>query len=168
MINQGEINRILDSYDLSRLAVGTLGSHSALNIFKGAKEEGFRTVCICKNSDKILYEKFPLADEVIIVKDFTELLEETLQKKLRQLNTVLIPHGSFTAYLSTEQMTDSLFVPMFGNRQLLHWEANREEQRQWLLKAGLKLPKTFEKPEDIRGLTIAKLPEPRAEKATSS
>ena len=39
---------VLDGYDLKNIAIGTLGSHTALNIFKGAKEEGFRTVCVCK------------------------------------------------------------------------------------------------------------------------
>lgn len=158
MITQKQVAEILSEYDHDKLAIGTLGSHSALNIFKGAKELGFRTVCICKKTDEILYKKFPLADEIIFVKDFTELLDTELQEKLRKLNTVLIPHGSFTAYLSTEQMTNNLHVPMFGNRMLLHWEAGRERQKQWLLKAGLRLPRTFEKPEDIKGLIIAKLP----------
>jgi 5-formaminoimidazole-4-carboxamide-1-(beta)-D-ribofuranosyl 5'-monophosphate synthetase len=150
--------KILRKYDLSKLAIGTLGSHSALNIFKGAKEEGFKTVCICKENDTIVYKKFPLVDEIILVKDFTELLSERLQEKLRRLNVVLIPHGSFTAYLSTEQITDSLYVPMFGNRELLHWEANRNEQEEWLRKAGLRLPATFKKPDEIDRLIIAKLP----------
>ena len=158
MITSEVIDGIIDEYDLDNLAIGTLGSHSALNIFKGAKQEGFRTVCICKQSDMILYKRFPLADETIIVKEFTELLDEPLQKRLRELSTILIPHGSFTAYLSTEQMTNSLYVPMLGNRQLLHWEANRQEQEEWLRRSGLKLPKTYEKPEDIEGLVIAKLP----------
>lgn len=157
MINQEEINKILGKYDEKDLAIGTLGSHSALNIFKGAKEEGFKTVCICKENDTIVYKKFPLVDKTIIVKDFTELLNESLQEQLRKLNTLLIPHGSFTAYLSTQQITDNLLVPMFGNRQLLHWEANREKQAEWLRRAGLRLPKTFEKPEQIDRLVIAKL-----------
>ena len=81
-----------------------------------------------------------------------------MQEKLRKLNVVLVPHGSFTAYLSTEELTDSLFVPMFGNRQLLHWEANRKSQEEWLRQAGLRLPATFKTPEDIDRLVIAKLP----------
>ncbi len=158
MINNQDITKILEKYDISRLAVGTLGSHSSLNIFKGAREEGFRTVCVCKEKDAIMYSKYPLVDELIIVKDFTELLSESMQEKLRMLNVVLIPHGSFTAYLSTEELTDSLFVPMFGNRQLLHWEANRKSQEEWLRQAGLRLPETFKTPEDIDRLIIAKLP----------
>ena len=81
-----------------------------------------------------------------------------MQEKLRKLNVVLIPHGSFTAYLSTKQLTDDLLVPMFGNRELLHWEADRNEQEEWLRKAGLRLPATFKSPEEIDRLTIAKLP----------
>jgi 5-formaminoimidazole-4-carboxamide-1-(beta)-D-ribofuranosyl 5'-monophosphate synthetase len=158
MITPQQIAEVLSKYDQDRLAIGTLGSHSALNIFKGAKELGFRTVCVCKKADEILYRKFPLADEIILVKDYNELLDAKLQEKLRKLNTVLVPHGSFTAYLSTEQLTDCLRVPMFGNRMLLHWEAGRERQRQWLEKAGLRLPKTIESPEQIKDLVIAKLP----------
>jgi 5-formaminoimidazole-4-carboxamide-1-(beta)-D-ribofuranosyl 5'-monophosphate synthetase len=158
MIGSQDIAKILQKYDQNKLAIGTLGSHSSLNIFKGAKEEGFRTVCICKEKDAIMYQKYPLVDELIIVKDFTELLSEKLQERLRKLNVILIPHGSFTAYLSTEELTDRLFVPMFGNRKLLHWEADRKEQEEWLRQAGLLLPATFKTPEDIDRLIIAKLP----------
>ena len=158
MITQSDVSKIVEKYDQKKIAIGTLGSHSSLNIFKGAKEEGFRTVCICKEKDAIMYQKFPLADELIVVKDFTELLNETLQEKLRALNVVLIPHGSFTAYLSTDELVNSLHVPMYGNRQLLHWEADRKTQEEWLRQAGLRLPATFKTPEDIDRLIIAKLP----------
>lgn len=158
MITPKKIEKIVSGYDLRNLTIGTLGSHSALNIFKGAKEEGFKTVSLCKKEDKILYEKFPLADKVIIVKDFKDLLDEKIQEKLRSLNTILVPHGSFTAYLSTEQLTNELYVPMFGNRQLLQWEASRTKQEEWLRSAGLRLPRTYKKPEEIKGLAIAKLP----------
>jgi len=158
LITPQKIAKILSGYDLDKLTIGTLGSHSALNIFKGAKEEGFKTVSICKKEDTIVYKKFPLADEIIVVKSFTELLDEKLQQRLLDLNVVLIPHGSFTAYLSTEQLTNDLYVPMFGNRMLLHWEASRTKQEEWLRSSGLKLPKTFRKPSEIKGLAIAKLP----------
>jgi len=158
MTTSANIGKIVEKYDQNKIAIGTLGSHSSLNIFKGAKEEGFRTVCICKEKDAIMYQKFPLVDELIIVKDFSELLSEALQERLRKLNVVLIPHGSFTAYLSTDELVNSLNVPMFGNRQLLHWEADRKEQEEWLRQAGLRLPATFKTPEDIDRLIIAKLP----------
>lgn len=158
MTSSADIAKVMEKYDQKKLSIGTLGSHSSLNIFKGAKEEGFRTVAICKEQDVIMYQKYPLADEIITVKDFTELLKPALQEKLRKLNVVLVPHGSFTAYLSTEELQNSLNVPMFGNRRLLDWEADRKAQEDWLRQAGLRLPETFKTPEDIDRLIIAKLP----------
>ena len=158
MIPKTEINNILADYDSKKITVGTIGSHSALNIFKGAKEEGFNTVCVCKKESKIVYKRFPLADQIITVNDYSELLDENVQQKLRQDNTILVPHGSFNAYVGTDQMIDKLNVPLFGNRELLHWETNRAKQREWLQRAGLRLPKTFDAPKDIEGLVIAKFP----------
>lgn len=158
MITHEEIGKLIHKYNLRELSIGTIGSHSALNIFKGAKEEGFRTVCICKEKDLIVYKKFRLADEIIVVEDYAELLSDKVQEKLRALNTIVVPHGSFTAYLSTGQLINDFYVPMFGNRRLLQWEASREKQEKWLRKAGLKIPRTFRSPDEINGLTIAKLP----------
>lgn len=158
MIPKTEINNILADYDKNKITVGTLGSHSALNIFKGAKEEGFKTVCVCKKESEIVYKRFPLADQLIIVKDYVNLLDDSVQRKLKQANTILIPHGSFNAYVGTEQMIDKLELPLFGNRELLHWETDRERQREWLHRAGLRLPRTFDDPGDINGLVIAKFP----------
>jgi 5-formaminoimidazole-4-carboxamide-1-(beta)-D-ribofuranosyl 5'-monophosphate synthetase len=153
-----DMHNILGRYDQKNIAIGTLGSHSALNIFKGAKEEGFKTVCICKENDAIIYKKFGLVDELILVHDFTDLMTEPLQEKLRRLNVILIPHGSFTAFLSTEDLTSHLHVPMFGNKELLHWEADRKKQYELLRKAGLRLPATVKTPDEIDRLIIAKLP----------
>lgn len=157
MIDKDKINDVLRKYDKDKITIGTLGSHSALNIFKGAKEEGLRTACICKKGHEIVYKKFPLADEIIPVSDFRELLNDRVQEKLRELNTILIPHGSFTAYVTTDEIAEKLYVPMFGNRELLQWEADREKQREWLQRAGLTLPRIFN-PKEIEGLAIVKFP----------
>lgn len=158
MISKTEVDNILGNYDNRKITIGTLGSHSALNIFKGAKEEGFNTVCICNKETEIVYQRFQLVDQIILVEDFGELLDDDVQQKLREGNTILIPHGSFNAYVGTDRMINSLRVPLFGNRELLDWETDREKQREWLKKAGLKLPKTFENPDDIEDLVIAKFP----------
>ena len=158
MITKTEIDGMLNSYDQTKITVGTLGSHSALNIFKGAKEEGFDTVCVCKKKSEIVYKRFPVADQIIIVDDFKELLNENMQTILKQQNTILVPHGSFNAYVGTKNIIDNLKIPLFGNRELLYWETDRETQRKWLKNAGLTLPKTFEDPDDIDRLVIAKFP----------
>ncbi|WP_309492897.1 formate--phosphoribosylaminoimidazolecarboxamide ligase [Candidatus Hecatella orcuttiae] len=158
MISKDEIDEVLRSYDKGKISIGTLGSHSALNIFKGAQEEGFRTVCICRKGDEIVYQRFPVADDILVVEGFRDLLNDDVQEKLRRLNTILVPHGSFTAYISTGDLMNELRLPLFGNRQLLLWEADREKQREWLGRAGLNLPKIFKDPEDIEGLVIVKFP----------
>ena len=164
MIEKEEIEALVERYNLEKVSIGTLGSHSALNIFKGAKEEDFRTVCICTRSREIVYRKFQLVDEFIFVEKFSDLLNKEVQKRLRELNTILVPHGSFNAYIGMEGILSDLYVPMFGNRRLLQWEINREKQREWLKRAGLRLPKTYESPNDVDKLVIVKFPGARGGK----
>ena len=75
MISKEKVNSILEEYESRKITIGTLGSHSALNIFKGAKEEGFNTICVCRKKDEIVYQRFPLADQVILVENFGEILK---------------------------------------------------------------------------------------------
>jgi len=64
----------------------------------------------------------------------------TLMDELDRRKAIIVPHGSFVAYLSLEQHK-KMTVPYFGNKAVLDWEASRELQRQWLSRAGLKLPR---------------------------
>ncbi len=164
MISKDEIDDILADYDSEDIRIATLGSHSALNIFKGARDEGLGTICLAREADEITYRRFPLADEIIPVEGFGDLLNEDTQKRLRESNAILIPHGSFNAYMSMEDILDRLRVPMFGNRILLNWEIDRERQREWLKRAGLRLPRTYEDPSLIDRLVIAKFPGARGGK----
>ncbi len=156
-----EILRILSSYNQEEIRIGTIGSHSALNILKGAKEEGFETVCICRERERFVYESFGVADHIIQVDDYRELLDDAVQKKLTELNTVLVPHGSYNAYIGSLY---NLRVPVFGNRVLMEWETKREKQKEWLERAGLKLPRTYATPDEIDGLVIVKYPGARGGK----
>jgi 5-formaminoimidazole-4-carboxamide-1-(beta)-D-ribofuranosyl 5'-monophosphate synthetase len=164
MITKGDIDDLLERYDKNKVTIGTLGSHSALNIFKGAKEEGFGTICLCKKNDDVVYQRFPLADDIILVESFRELLHDNIQERLRHKNALLIPHGSFNAYIGAERIMSELLIPLFGNRELLSWETDRERQRDWLQRAGITLPRIFKDPKDMEGLVIAKLPGARGGK----
>ncbi len=146
---------ILKNYNKDEISIATLGSHSALNILKGAKEEGFKTICIARKRERVIYESFGVADEIWEVSDFTQLLDESVQKRLREANAILIPHGSFNAYIGK---FDKLLVPIFGNRVLMEWETKRENQEKWLRNAGLRMPKTFQSPKEIDRLVIVKYP----------
>ena len=147
------ILRVLKSYDRNKIRIATLGSHSALNILRGAKDEGFETICICRREDSKIYRNFGVADEIFEVSSFLELLSPEVQDFLRRRNAILIPHGSFNAYIGK---LDELEVPIFGNRKLMEYEMDRERQREWFLKAGLRIPKVFRSPEEIDRLCIVK------------
>ena len=118
----------------------TLASHSALQILKGARDEGFKTIAICDEKHVRPYQSFQVADEIIVVKNFSEL--PSLDKKLAALNAVLIPHGSLINALDTTAIS-KLTMPYYGNKHILPWESNRMKQRQWLGKAGMQQPRIF-------------------------
>ncbi|MBI2664511.1 formate--phosphoribosylaminoimidazolecarboxamide ligase [Candidatus Woesearchaeota archaeon] len=134
-------------------AIATLGSHSALQILKGAKDEGFKTIAICEKGRDRPYRMFGVADEIITVNRFSDLPEKV--NELRDKKAIIVPHGTFTGVMSQEEI-EKLNLLYFGNRKILKWEYNRQMQREWLKKAGLILPKIFAQPEDIDSPVIIK------------
>jgi len=133
--------------------IATLASHSSLQILKGAKDEGFRTLAICKKGGEKVYKTFNVADEIVVVDDFSEL--KSLDKELHTQNVILIPHGSFVTYCDLDDLK-SLKTNYFGNRNILSWEVDRVKQRKWLAMANVIQPKIFKNPEDIEGPVIVK------------
>lgn len=133
--------------------IATLGSHSALQILKGAKDEGFRTLAICKKGTEEVYKHYQVADEFIILDSYRQF--NTIENQLIKENAIIIPHGSFIAYLGTQYVED-LKVPSFGNKKILKWESDRDMERIWLTNAGLQMPKIFKQPKDIDRPVIVK------------
>ncbi|MBS7624595.1 MAG: formate--phosphoribosylaminoimidazolecarboxamide ligase [Candidatus Bathyarchaeia archaeon] len=136
-------------------SIATLGSHSALQILKGAKDEGFRTIAICKSDHAFVYRHFGVADEIIEIQSYSEF--PTLEDALLKRNAILIPHASLIAYVDLKAI-EGMKVPYYGNRKILFWESDRERQRIWLEKAGLNLPKVFNDPSEIDRPAIVKFP----------
>src|SRR3989338_4465223 len=119
----------------------TLGSHSALQILKGAKDEGFKTAVVAIPNRIPLYKSYPnFIDEILEIKSWDEFpkLEEELIKR----DCIIIPHGSFVAYLGMDE-NKGMKVPYFGNKKVLDWEENRKMQRTWMEEAGVKVPHRF-------------------------
>ncbi|WP_297435348.1 formate--phosphoribosylaminoimidazolecarboxamide ligase [Thermococcus sp.] len=130
------------------MRVSTYASHSALQILKGAKDEGFETVAFGKARVKPLYTRyFPVAD-YFIEGSYPE-------EKLLELDAVVIPTGSFVAHLGIE-LVEKMRVPYYGNKEILKWESDRSLERRWLEKAKLRLPRVYEDPDDIDGPVIVK------------
>lgn len=130
------------------MRIATYASHSALQILKGAKQEGFETIAFGKARVKPLYTRyFPVADYFI---------EGTYpEEQLLELDAVIIPTGSFVAHLGVE-LVERMEVPYYGNKEVLKWESDRSLERWWLERAGLRLPKAYEDPDDIDGPVIVK------------
>ncbi len=142
---------ILSSYHPQQIAVGTICSHSALQILYGARQEGFKTVGIIKPDRRPVYDAYQAAkpDFYVEVKDWSDILDAKIQQELIDRNTIIVPHGSFVEYIGPSNITGMFNVPVLGNRGTLEWESDRSKQRQWLQKAGLNLPREFPSPDDI-------------------
>ncbi|MHB8603935.1 MAG: formate--phosphoribosylaminoimidazolecarboxamide ligase [Thermoplasmatota archaeon] len=147
--------RALEEYDLDRLTLATVCSHSSLQLFNGAKKEGFRTLGICVGAPPRYYEAYPLGrpDEFLVLKDYAELFARA--EELRKKNVLVVPHGSFVEYVGAKKFLD-LAVPSFGNRRVLEWETDRNVERRWLEQSGLTLPKHIDDPRDIIEPVIVK------------
>ncbi|HEV3156325.1 MAG TPA: formate--phosphoribosylaminoimidazolecarboxamide ligase [Candidatus Baltobacteraceae bacterium] len=136
-------------------AIATMGSHSALQILKGAHDEGFRTLAIVNRKTERLYRSFAFVDEVLVIERYQDF-PSIVPRLENNARTIIVPHGSFVAYLSDEEHK-AMRVPYFGNKAILDWEASRELQRQWLSAAGLMLPRQFKTGAEIDRPVIVKL-----------
>ncbi|MBI4393834.1 MAG: formate--phosphoribosylaminoimidazolecarboxamide ligase [Euryarchaeota archaeon] len=150
-----DISSILSRYDKNRLTVATVCSHSSLQIFNGARKEGFRTLGLCVGKPPRYYDAFPLGrpDEFLSVASLKDI--EAYQKDLVKRNAILVPHGSLVEYMGTD-VFERVPVPTFGNRKVLQWESDRERSRKWLESAGLRMPEVIADPKDINKPVIVK------------
>jgi 5-formaminoimidazole-4-carboxamide-1-(beta)-D-ribofuranosyl 5'-monophosphate synthetase len=133
--------------------IATVGSHTALQILKGARDEGFKTICITPPGRRKMYASFGLADEIIKIKDWKNF--NKIAQELNDKNAILIPHGSLVEYLGFAAM-EKLDCMHYGTRSIIKWESDRNKERQWLEGAGIKMPKVFTDPAKINCPVIVK------------
>jgi 5-formaminoimidazole-4-carboxamide-1-(beta)-D-ribofuranosyl 5'-monophosphate synthetase len=139
-----------------KVTIATLGSHCALQVLKGAKDEGFRTVLVSESKRLGLYRRFSFIDEIIEVDSFSEILDNSVGAKLRKKNAILIPHGTLISQMSSDQI-ESIKTPIFGNKWILRWEADREMKEKLMREARLTTPPSVGSKDGINGLCIVKL-----------
>ncbi len=132
------------------MIISTVGSHSALQILYGAKQESFRTKVYCLKGRENLYRRYPVADEIITVDSYKELL--TIQNAEDE---IFIPHGTIIAMLGKKAL--DIAIPMFGNKEGMKWEMERERNLQLLKESDIRTPYLF-KPHEIDRLSIVKFP----------
>ena len=161
MINSVQISNIIKNYDITKINIGVLGSHSALEVMDGAVDESIRTVCICQKGRETPYLRFKrLSDNVVVLDKFIDIINPEIQNKLRNLNVLMIAHRAFSVYIGYDNIENNFLIPIFGNRYLLKAEERTVPKNQYYLlnKSNIKYPKLF-KPQDITGPSIVKVQE---------
>ena len=160
---QQKIEEIMKGYRREEIKIGVVGSHSALEIGYGAKQEGFEVVVVCQKGREKTYTKQykNLFDHALLLEKFVDIAREENQRKLRELNTIFVPNRSFSVYVGYDIIENKFLVPIFGNRHILKIEERNVAKNQYYLleKAGIKRPKLFASPKDIDRLVIVKVPE---------
>ncbi len=136
-------------------AIATLGSHCALQVLKGAKDEGLKTILVCEKKREKLYRRFGFIDEFILVDSFLDVLDQKYSSILEQNNAILIPHGTLISQMSSEQI-ESFKTPVFGNKWILRWESNRDLKEKLMHGAKFDVPRSISNPKEINGLVIVK------------
>ena len=130
MISRRQVENIVNKYDSKNITIGTIGSHSALEIMDGAKDEDIKTVCICQKGRELPYQRFRrLTDEIIILDRFSDILSQENQEKLIQLNTIIIAHRAFTAYLGYDNIEK--------NYQYLETDKSYEQKNVCLIETSI-------------------------------
>lgn len=150
------------------VTIGTLGSHSALEVCEGATAEGLQNIVVAQRGREKPYiyykktedRKLGVVDEILLVEKFSEITEKRCVNYLKRRNTVFVPNRSFAVYVGYHNIEKNFPVPIFGNKFLLRAEErNVEKNQSYLLeRARIPKPKTF-KPERIDKLVIVKVSE---------
>lgn len=158
-----KIKQVLQNYDPEKIRIGVLGSHSALEIASGAKQEGFETVVVCQKGREKTYAHYyrNIFDKFIFLDRFGDITTPETVGELQELNTIFVPNRSFSVYAGYDAIENKFEIPLMGNRWLLRTEERNAPRNQlWLLKeAGIQQPIAFKSPKDIDRPAIVKVPE---------
>ncbi|CAN5422989.1 formate--phosphoribosylaminoimidazolecarboxamide ligase family protein [soil metagenome] len=165
MISQSDVAEVLKSYDPKNIRIGSLGGHSALDVCRGAKKEGFETVVVVQKGREKTYSQYyktrgekGCVDHVIVVDNFGDIVLPEIQEQLRKLNVVFVHSRYFWVYCDFNKIENDFLVPILGTRELVRKEERDEDKNQYFLLTDAKIatPKQYKNPKDITELVIVK------------
>ncbi|MFH0868298.1 MAG: DUF1297 domain-containing protein [Candidatus Woesearchaeota archaeon] len=168
MINQKDIKKIIGNYNKGDITIGVLGGHSALDVCRGAKKLGFKTLAVCQKGREKTYDKYyktrdnkGVIDETIILNKFSDITKKDVVKQLQEKNTIFIHNRYFWVYFDFKDIENNFSVPIFGTRSMLKLEERDVPKNQYYLleKAGIRIPKIYEDAKKIDRLVIVKVAE---------
>jgi 5-formaminoimidazole-4-carboxamide-1-(beta)-D-ribofuranosyl 5'-monophosphate synthetase len=160
-------NKNFSNYSLKNITIASIGSHSALDVARGAKDEGFKTLVITQKGRGEVYSNYyktngdlGCVDEVIELDTFKQILDPKIKQHLLEKNVIFVPNRSFEVYLNDYEAIEKDFtVPMFGNKYLLKTEERGVKPNQYDLldEAQIRYPKQFTNPKKIDRLVMVKI-----------
>lgn len=159
-VTRKEMVDIINEYDLDKIQIGMIASHSALDLSDGATDEGFQTLAVCEKGREKTYSRYKrIISKSLVLDSFSDVLRADVQKKLRDWNVLFVPNRSLTAYVDVERVEKEIFVPFFGNRSMLKTD-ERKYQYELFQDAGILHPKKIESYKLIDKLCMVKAVEP--------
>jgi 5-formaminoimidazole-4-carboxamide-1-(beta)-D-ribofuranosyl 5'-monophosphate synthetase len=169
-----DLSETLASYDANRLTLCSIGSHSALEVASGARAQGLRNLIVTERGRNATYDRYyarrfdgpprGCVDATLELERFADVLDASVQQRLRAENVVFVPNRSFEVYLhqrySYTEIEERMAVPFFGNRRLLRAEERDEADNQYALmeRAGIRYPRQLASPDQIDTLVMVKAP----------
>lgn len=169
MIKRKDIQNLVESYDKNNITIGVLGGHSGLDVCRGAKKLGFRTIAVCQKGREKTYTKYyktrkdgrGCIDETIVLDKFSDITKPKVQENLRKKNTIFIHNRYFWVYFDFKDIENNFLVPIFGSRNMLKLEERDVPKNQYYLleKAGIRFPRIYKSPKEIDRLVIVKVSE---------
>jgi 5-formaminoimidazole-4-carboxamide-1-(beta)-D-ribofuranosyl 5'-monophosphate synthetase len=171
-IAPAEIRTLLDGYPRTPV-VGTVGSHSAIDIADGAVTEGLPSLVLAQEGREATYARYfrtvhfhggarrrGCIDDVWTFPRFAEIASPATQERLRNHGVLLVPNRAFSSYVPLDAIENEFRVPIVGSRSLLRIEERTERENYYTLLAGagVPIPRAIPSPKEIDRLAIVKLP----------
>ena len=172
MMDRKAMQAAAEAYDPKKLALACIASHSGLDVYDGAVDEGYRSIAIAQKGREEVYKRYfatlrdtkgkrlrGCVDETWTYPEYKGVMAPKQQEKLRNSNALWVPNRAWTSYCGIDGVEDQFAVPLVGSRSMLRSEERGEARDYyWLLKqAKLPFPKKVASPDAIDQLVIVKL-----------
>ena len=167
-----EVRGLLEGYPRTP-TVGTVGSHSAIDIADGAATEGFPSLVLAASGRDATYAQYfrtvrdhvggrrrGCVDDVWTFPRFSDIVAPSVQERLRHHGVLLVPNRALSSYVPLDAIENEFRVPIVGSRALLRIEERTERENYYTLlaAAGIPIPRQFRSPDEVDRLAMVKLP----------